>query len=336
MKDLIQCTIARNDFQRWLELGHAPLTVWQGETTATTLIRLEKRPSIDYLYQTPMERDNSISWNDGLTFCGVYDIKSQALYLADGSMSCLTTGQAPLAINTGTSMVKEICGKINQRVESTIANDRNNLPTQELTDYQALRDFQHYQEYGSKKETIRRVFHDNPPDGQFHSSYTLDNLPEATFLAYIQDKDGFIRAEAEHYIETNQENILLQFLKNEILMVDYQALMQDTGSPIHRMKEITDAIKTSGAKTVTVTIQKDGIELTFKAMANCLTGHRNYYNASNIPAQDRREFERLFGRYADYKAEDIIRITYGRNTIYEAPSTQIEEKQGPVMQMGGM
>ncbi len=47
MKDLIQCSIARDDFLRWLELGHAPFTVWQGEKAAATLIRLEKKPSVD-------------------------------------------------------------------------------------------------------------------------------------------------------------------------------------------------------------------------------------------------------------------------------------------------
>ena len=78
--------------------------------------------------------------------------------------------------------------------------------------------------------------------------------------------------------------------------------MQDTENPIHRMKAITEALKASGAKTVTVTVEKDGMELTFKTAANSLTGHRNYYSTYDIPAQDRREFERLFGRSADYCA----------------------------------
>ncbi len=101
--------------------------------------------------------------------------------------------------------------------------------------------------------------------------------------------------------------------------------MQDTSNPIHRMKAITDAVKASGAKTVTVTVQKDGTELTFKTEASSLIGYRNRYSTFDIPAQDRREFEQLFGRYADYTAEDITRITYGRNTIYEAPPVQTEE-----------
>lgn len=47
----------------------------------------------------------------------------------------------------------------------------------------------------------------------------------------------------------------------------------------------------------------------------------------------RREFERLFGRNADYSPEDVVRITYGRNMIYEAAPVQAE---GPAQNTGGM
>lgn len=141
-------------------------------------------------------------------------------------------------------------------------------------------------------------------------------MPEAAFLAWLQEPESFIQAEAERHIERNQEKFLLQFLKNDALLAAYQALKQNTENPIHRMKSITDAIKLSGAKTVHVTVSKEGKELTFKAPADNLTGHRNYYNTSAIPARDRQEFERLFGLHADYRPEEITKITYGRSTIY--------------------
>ena len=105
------------------------------------------------------------------------------------------------------------------------------------------------------------------------------------------------------------------------------------------MKAITDAVRDSGAKMVTVTVARPEGELTFKTAVDSLTGYRNYYSSYDIPAQDRREFERLFGKYADYRAEDITRITYGRNTIYEATPDQTEElepDEGPTMTMGGI
>ena len=43
----------------------------------------------------------------------------------------------------------------------------------------------------------------------------------------------------------------------------------------------------------------------------------------------------MFGRYADFCAEDVTMITYGRNTIYEAPPMQAED-MAEGMVMGGM
>ena len=88
---------------------------------------------------------------------------------------------------------------------------------------------------------------------------------------------------------------------------------------------------------VNVTVQKAGEGLTFKMDAGRMKGHQTHYSTYYIPAADRRRFEQVFGRNAGFKAEDVIRITYGRNTIYEAPSAQEEslaESAGPLM--GGM
>ena len=88
-------------------------------------------------------------------------------------------GQCPLVTVTAPSVVKEICGRINRRVEKIIANDRNNLPVREVTGGMALRDLCYYREYGAREEAIRQYFDDKVPDGRFHSSYTLDGLREA-------------------------------------------------------------------------------------------------------------------------------------------------------------
>lgn len=335
MKDLIQCAAARSDFLEWLASETAPATVWTGEASGILLLKLEKGPSADYLYMTPTARNGGISWDSSPLFCGVYDRETQMLYLAKDAQSVLTKGQAPLAEKSGPSVLEEINDRINHRVEGIIANDRNNLPVQEVTGWQAARDLQYYREHGARSEALQYFFTRREPDGQFHSGYTLDELPEAAFMAWLKNPEGFIQTEAEAYIKTNQEKFLLQFLENEALLAEYQALAQDTGNPVHRRKAISDAIKTSGAKTVTVTVQKEEGELTFRTQASSLTGQWASYSTYDIPAADRRAFEQVFGRQANYGPEDIIKITYGRNTIYEALPTQTEE-MAEGMRMGGM
>ena len=128
MKDRFKCAVSRDGFQRWLGMGRAPLTVWQGEKAVTMLTRLEKSLSVDYLYRIAIGQDGGISWNNSLMFCGVYDRQNQALYMTKDVLSSVVKGQSPLAVEAGPSMLEEIIGKVNQRVENTIANDRSNLP----------------------------------------------------------------------------------------------------------------------------------------------------------------------------------------------------------------
>ncbi len=244
------------------------MTVYVGEKVDTLLIRLEKALSVDYLYRTSIAKDGGISWNNSLLFCGVYDEENHALYLAKDAQTIFTRGAVLLVAEPGDSMMEDICGKINRRVEDILANDKSNLPVQKVTGWLAAHSLEHYRKYGAKEDAIRMLFEDRAPDGVFHSGYAMEELPEAAFLAWLQDPEGFIQTEAEAYIKSDPENILRQFLENDALLAEYQALIQDTGSPIHRMKAITDALNGSNAKMVTVTVQKDEGELTFKMEAS--------------------------------------------------------------------
>ena len=102
-------------------------------------------------------------------------------------------------------------------------------------------------------------------------------------------------------------------------------LSQDSDAPVYRMRAITDALQKSGAKTVNVTVQKNGVELTFKTSAESLKGLKSQYSTWYIAPSDRLQFRHLFGAGSDYSAEDIIRIAYGRSTLYEAPSAPAED-----------
>lgn len=329
MKNVIQ----RADFQHWLDNGTAPLVIAHSKDETATILKIAKTPEIDYLYGTSSYCTERISWCDKLAFCGTYDQRSQKLYLADDPLTGVVEGITEEERQARGAYAKEIQDGINGRVEAILGNDRRNLTVTEVADRQEVRDLKYYLEHGAREDAVRRFFEDRAPDGQFHSEYELNDLPEKTFIVWLQDPEQFVQSEAERYINSHQEHLLAEFLKDEALLSEYQALIADRENPVHRMKAITNAVKGCGARTVTVTIRKDGEKLTFKTEAPYLLGNRNYYSTSGIPAQDRRRFEEAFGRHSDYHAEDITKITYGRNTIYEAPSAQTEE-MGQTMQLG--
>ena len=334
--------IPREVFLEWLDSGRgAPLQISRGKNqdNFTTIISLPKTEAIDYLFCDTNYSIPGVHWNDKFSFCGLYFRQDRSLYLADSRLALVVAGLTETECLDNDDLRRRFCEQVNCHVDKLIADDRRNLTVTELGSEEAKRHLDYYREHGAREEAIRMFFDGTAPDFRFHSGYCLNYWEEASMLAYVQSPDTVIEAEAEQYIKNHQEQLLLTFLENDALRDEYSALVLDEGNPIHRMKAITESVRASGAKAVTVTVQKPEGELTFKAAANSLIGHRNYYSSYDIPAQDRREFERLFGKYADYNAEDTTRITYGRNTIYEAPPDQTEDlepDEGPAMTMGGM
>ena len=111
MKELFPGTAVRDDFQRWLNVGYGPFTIWQGEKALVTISSLEKAPSVNYLYRISPAQDNS------LLFCGVYDTEHGSLYLTKDSLSAFTGGEFPPVSGVGPSVADEIGSRISQLVE---------------------------------------------------------------------------------------------------------------------------------------------------------------------------------------------------------------------------
>ena len=76
MKDLFPGAAVRDEFQRWLDVGHGPFTVCPGGKDMVTFSCLEKMPSVNYLYRISSTQDAGISWASSLLFCGVYSKSS--------------------------------------------------------------------------------------------------------------------------------------------------------------------------------------------------------------------------------------------------------------------
>ena len=153
----------------------------------------------------------------------------------------------------------------------------------------------------------------------FHCRYVPEGWTEDSFLSYIADPLAYAEQEAERYWSENQEAMYLQFLEQDARDAEQAAIAENPQNPVHIVRQIMAVMNTSGAKTVNVTVRKDGKELTFKTETSdlrrdCTGGYSHWH----MIAADRRRFFECFGRNAEYKPEEILRITYGRSILYEA------------------
>ena len=213
-------------------------------------------------------------------------------------------------------ITKGVCAKI----EAWVNNDVENLDVAKLLGRDS-EDLEYYRKYGVINDA-RRKFLDGvtPEDVKYECGYSFDEWKrDSQLLSYLRNPSSFIDNEAKEYFATKQERILLALNKNEVLKSELQGIEELQDTSLHRLRDIMSAVKNTDAKSLVVTANKEGKELTFKIDAAALRRDpSSYYSDWDIPAKDRREFERTFGARNHLYPEDIVDISYCGKSIYSA------------------
>ena len=148
-------------------------------------------------------------------------------------------------------------------------------------------------------------------------------------LEYLTNKQEFIEETSRDFIVDNMEDILKDLVRSEGKRRVLKTIEEDKEHPYFKIRDITDAIKNTNCKTVNITINKDNIEQTFIYDAKSLT----YYNSSYLSIyninrlSDREKFEENYGRNEDFRFSDIVKMTYGKKTIYEDDNFKVKEEE---------
>ena len=280
-----------------------------------TVIRVQKREDFDYLYCQRAYNYSGILRGEKFEYAGIYCGRDGLVYDARHGIE-----DAVDAPERSAKQLRERLGAdVRGAVEAAIGNDRKNVPLKLLDSKQDLENLEHFVKYQAAAKA--RTLFLSDADGsalEYRCAYSPPEWTEDSLLDYISDPESYAAREVEMYLKFKQDAILIAFLENSAVAKELIALDGNPRSQAHRVKAIMRAMSASAAKTVRVTIRKDGQELTFKAEADQFRRDcGSYYSSWRIEAAGRREFERLFGR-GDYGPEHVLRIEYGRAVLYEA------------------
>lgn len=304
----------------WLTSGDSNPCRFDDSGLSYVLIRIKKTEDFDYLFLQSCFGKNGPVWNASFDYVGIYCRKDGLLYNVKSRFIRLAGEQEFLETRSCETLREKLRASVRKKVEKIIDGDRRNLQITELTDYTLIEQLQYDLEYGAK-EVARRYFLDTSDSKLpiFTCSYSPDKFDEDSFLAYVRDPKSFVDRETVKYIACSQEKMLYSFLRNDAVQKEYKEILADIENPVHLIKKIIAAMNKNSAKTVNVTILKNGTEFTFKTGASQLrVDCVSYYSTFDMVASDRRKFDKLFGRNANYTPEEILRITYSRRVLYEA------------------
>lgn len=205
-------------------------------------------------------------------------------------------------------------------LKNELENDVNNAIRQYVSRKPGLfKDFN----YKSKleEEDVYIDFVEGKTSINYEDTYiTYECSFQNQILMYLTDKEEFIRKTSKDFIEQNLEKINMGLVDSQKKRELLEQIENDKSHEIHKIKSIVNSFNLEKVRAVTLTISKDGIEQEFKYPARSLsyTRFHDYLSSYDIISpKDRKIFKENFGPHTDLKYSDIVKITYGRITLYE-------------------
>ena len=320
MKDL-------NEFYDWLQNDIMKPAVIRNSDKVLTVIRVPYDDDFDYLYYQDNYNGQPLTTHINMTYCGLYDKLNGFLYdlryPLRGQLSEIDSGKTLIDINT--DLIKDVRAVVERVVDNNIHNLRSPYFEDDRC-YQRLDEFR--ESYADS--AVKKMFLNNQSadEIQYQCDFSLKKSTDNLILRYLKYPSATVEEVATAYWQNHQDDILLGLYKNGILRTKLLELQADTDNPLHKQLAINNALYDSGAKTVNVTVHKDGQSFAFKYPADRLSRYSNSdYGTWDMSPKDRQGFEECFGRHSSFHPEDITGITYRGKTIYEAEvSHQTEDE----------
>ena len=184
-------------------------------------------------------------------------------------------------------------------------------------------DHEYFLRYGAQDEALKLFYGDNCPP-VYKPYFKLDTYSTANFIDILHRREKTIQQFAERFILKNANAINDRLWQISVVTEKLRELNATPGEH-HIHRKIAQSIDPKLMKTVSVKVKKDGKEMSGKIDAIELArANGNNYATYRMDAPTRRTFERTFGRSAELYASDIVRIAYGRKTLYAREDKRFE------------
>jgi len=297
----------------WLKAENQMMCIVEDPYSKYGFIKLPLVEGFDILYVCKAIRNGHISLLRELEYQGFYERKTGLLYNVQYCMRNYISEElyeersADNLRSIFREDVRELVEQMVGEFEHTIKLDKSTENIQKEKKYYA-------------ETQARSVFlKGSDADFTYQCHYDANNF-EYDLIEYVCDRENFTRETAKKYCETKKDSIIEDIVLNLMTKDIISSLEKGSDKHLATMRDIIASVPPE-CRMVTVTTVINDKELTFKYNASALrTDCGPYYSTLDIPAKEREEFEKIYGANADFRPQDITKITYSRNTLYEKPS----------------
>ena len=315
--------VLENEFFDFLKSNRITETFNYSNKSKMIVNKVKCNDKLDMLYVLDSYGGELFDLSSPFKYSGIYDKENNKLFDIEYSIrtNLLNWNFNDNKAISSSELYNMIDQDVNDKIDELIANNKKDIfniedveIAEEIEEKDVLYDFME----GKTSATLE----------DYHKKYSTEK-PQ-NIIDYLTDKETFLEEESRDFIMDNITEILKGLAISEEKRKVLKTIENNKEHPYHKIKEIVDAVKNNKCVTVNLTINKNGTEQTFKYKADML---KNNYNSSYLStygfekAQERNLFEETFGRWDELHYEDIVKITYGKNTIYEDSHFKLKENQ---------
>lgn len=172
-----------------------------------------------------------------------------------------------------------------------------------------------YKEY-SRESDAKQLYYTNKKPSIRLYGIKGDKISAGDVIRYLIDPEPIIKAIAQTFAASHRLDIVRDWIEYTKTLSAYNAIIADKTHEAHQIKRIIDAV--TDEKTIKIKLSNGH---TVKAEARAVSGlqHSGYISSYYIAAADRQHIDRNeYGRAKDITVADIVSITHGMRTLYNA------------------
>ncbi len=301
------------EFKQWLENG-AIGVFGSDNSTGLRYIALQKCKGIKCIYVLNDYR-NYLEISNNFEFCGLYNENDGKVYLGNFLLEQISDDEKEeTSINNLKRLAEKEFSKILNKKISTMVFSPN---IEDIQDANKKHDTLYWLENHAYERARTCYIYDEIPYSPLTPSINLNN--EKNLISYILTPIKFLDYLLNDYIKNKKDTIISNLLMNDAVQEKYNRLALGNDRNANIVKKIINAVKETGAKTVTIKIEKRGFLFEAKTEVQNLTrdpGADDTYRSYDFCAKDRKRWKEIFG-WEGYKPEEIEKIVYKKKVIYE-------------------
>lgn len=243
--------------------------------------------------------------DSSLKYAGIYDKEKDILFdLGYDLRNALELSWKDKLFKDMSELELELIAKLNACVDDYVYQNKEEF-------YEADKDYEGYVDISD----VEFDFIQGEIIYKYHTN--IHKVSNEDILKYLDDEE-YVFEWAFDYIQRNKKNIGEKLKDNDVKNEYLTYIISNKNHPLHKAREIRMSLEKSKASMVHVYIYKNDLVFDFKYdKSSLMYGVSNsYISTYNMPAPDRREYEKLFGKNTDFDFNDIYKIEYRNKPIY--------------------